>query len=172
MYKIIVLLFLLLGIGCVSSKPILEFNALESSYEQGVDFEILPVKRINGSNNEDKLVLKVYNISSAMESQAKFYQQYGPHTDTSPSTYLPEFKRFNWRDLSLLGDERRYTITTDGYEDDEFFATIRVMDQNDRDVFNPSHRDHEEVLQRVLLVMEYTRLPAKAYSRIKRINRQ
>jgi hypothetical protein len=95
--------------------------------------------------------LRLYEIESALDATRLMYENYGSWEEKSEGKFQSNIKQMAWVNVKLFEDDRAFSVITDGAETDvSFFASLIIIDSNNRNCLSKGHPLREDIVQLML----------------------
>jgi len=136
MKESILILLSLTILGCSAAKH----SAIVEA-KTNVDFEIIEIPIISGSDTAYINELQFYSIQSALDGMKLMFENYGKWDEKIPGKHQNNIHRLIWQDIKLLEDSPdTFTVVADGTETEtNYWACLMVFDSEGRDCFKKDH---------------------------------
>ncbi len=94
--------------------------------------------------------LQFHCLGFSYESSEYLFIRFGDWTEKLTVAASGIRPVFVWKDVTLLGDEKRYLVLSYGEESDLMFTAFRVFDEAGNDCLNPDHPDMRAIVERLM----------------------
>ncbi len=94
--------------------------------------------------------LQLHCLNFSYESSEYLFIRFGDWTEKLTVQADVARSVFVWKDVTLLGDEKRYLMLSYGEESDLMFTAFRVFDEAGNDCLHPDHPDMRAIVERLM----------------------
>ena len=147
MKKTIAILMIILNCACSTTKSKTD-NSFKSDISlETAEFEVVQVPIISESDTLILNELRFYTIHSARNSIQMISSIYGDWNMQLDGRYQSNLSQMVWKNKEILNNNELYTISACGTETQtDYFASIAVFDSQNKDCFNLTHPDRQELI--------------------------
>lgn len=164
------LLFLITILALISCKTLNQSNETLKKEKAipSLKYEVHSTQLVTKSDTVYVDEIRFYNPKSALDCMIMMYSNHGKFDSKYDGKYQDNIKQKVWKNLDLFGDKKQYSIIADGTETmTEYFASLIIFDENQRNCLSKTHPDREKIIVYFLQKMQNLKQHNRIYSKVK-----
>ncbi|QIE58660.1 hypothetical protein G5B37_03515 [Rasiella rasia] len=144
-------LLLLIFSLILSCKP---SNSINTKADRKVDYEVVQVPIVQENDTIISNELRFYEITSALNSMQLMYDNFGKWDLTLAGRYQHNVPQLIWKNVDLIGNGNKYTISANGTETtSDFFTSFVILDQKGNDALTEKNESRNAIIDYLRLRM-------------------
>jgi|GEM_PF-6302357 len=122
--------------------------------EYGKDYDVVQASLQVQGKTKQLSELRLYKVETPSLGIDALRQAFGSPDQLGPGPYQENLKQFVWKDREL-GNGNKYSVLASGSDGGAGkFASIMVLDENGVDALDPSHKDRDYLMSKMVKMVD------------------